>query len=429
MKFFINRLNPWQYLILSFLILIFVGTLLLKLPFVKHQAGLSWIDALFTSTSAVCVTGLTTVPTSGFNIYGQLVLLLLMQAGAIGIMTLTSSFLLILKGNLGLKHRLFFSKMQENLDLSDARMVLQNILKITFVTEFVGAILLSIGFSMQGFSMEKSIYNGIFHSISAFCNAGFSIFDSSLTGMNDLIKYTVSILIIIGGIGYFVIIELMEYRKNTQRILSLHTKIVLLSTIVLIIAGTLGIMLFENEKISFVDGFFQSVTSRTAGFNTMDLNNLHYSSIFILLILMFIGASPGSTGGGVKTTNFFVVVSSIFSVLKGKTEVVIFKRSIPETYILKAFATVIIYFVILSIGIILLLQDEHLIFEQALFESVSAIGTVGLSLGITPLLSPFGKMVIIALMFIGRVGPSSLALATLLNRKKIKIKYPEGTIY
>ena len=429
MKFFINRLNPWQYLILSFLILIFVGTLLLKLPFVKHQAGLSWIDALFTSTSAVCVTGLTTVPTSGFNIYGQLVLLLLMQAGAIGIMTLTSSFLLILKGNLGLKHRLFFSKMQENLDLSDARMVLQNILKITFVTEFVGAILLSIGFSMQGFSMEKSIYNGIFHSISAFCNAGFSIFDSSLTGMNDLIKYTVSILIIIGGIGYFVIIELMEYRKNTQKILSLHTKIVLLSTVALIIAGTMGIMLFENEKISFVDGFFQSVTSRTAGFNTMDLNNLHYSSIFILLILMFIGASPGSTGGGVKTTNFFVVVSSIFSVLKGKTEVVIFKRSIPETYILKAFATVIIYFVILSIGIILLLQDERLIFEQALFESVSAIGTVGLSLGITPLLSPFGKMVIIALMFIGRIGPSSLALATLLNRKKIKIKYPEGTIY
>ncbi len=429
MKFLLNKLNPWQYLILSFLILIFTGTLLLKLPLVKHQAGLSWIDAFFTSTSAVCVTGLTCVPTSGFNVFGQLIILFLMQAGAIGIMTLTSSFLLILKGNVGLKHRLFFSKMQENLDLSDARIVLQNILKITFITELIGAILLSIGFVLQGLSINKAIYYGIFHSVSAFCNAGFSIFDSSLTGMNDLIKYTIGFLIIIGGIGYFVIIELMEYKKNSKRILSLHTKIVLLSTFILIIVGTLGIMLFENGKINFTDSFFQSVTARTAGFNTIDLNNLHYSSIFILLILMFIGASPGSTGGGVKTTNFFVVVSSIFSVLKGKTEVVLFKRRIPETYILKAFATIIIYFVILSTGIILLLQDEDLIFEQALFESVSAIGTVGLSLGITPLLSPFGKIVIIALMFIGRVGPSSLALATLFNRKKIKIKYPEGTIY
>lgn len=422
------HINPWQYLLFSFIFLIFLGTVLLEVPWVKHQNGLSWIDALFTSTSAVCVTGLTTVSTSGFNIFGQIVLLFLMQAGAIGIMTITSSFLLILRGNVGLKHRLFFSQLQENFDLSDARIILQNILRITFITELVGAILLTIGFWWQGFSFGQSVYHGIFHSISAFCNAGFSEFDTSLIGMNFLIKYTISLLIIIGGIGYFVIIEFLQ-NKTHYKNFSLHTKIVIYSTLLLIFTGTIGIMIFERGKVSFTDSFFQSVTARTAGFNSIDLNVLHLSSIFVLIILMFIGASPGSTGGGIKTTNFFVIASSILSVLKGKTEVVVFKRTISERYILKAFATAIIYFVILSIGIILLLQDKNLQFEPALFESVSAMGTVGLSLGITPLLTTSGKLVIVALMFIGRVGPSSLAMATLLNKKTIKIKYPEGTIY
>ena len=429
MNFYFFRIhtNPWQYLVLSFALLIAFGTGLLLLPIVQHEQSLAFIDALFTATSAVCVTGLVTLPTSGFNTAGQVVILLLIQLGAIGIMTLTSSFLLTLKGNLRLKHRLSFSKLQDNYDLHDANYILKNIVKITFITEFIGAIALTVGFLVAGLPFGKALYQGIFHSISAFCNAGFSTYDTSIVGLNPIIKYTISILIIIGGIGYFVLFELLESSK--KRSLSLHSKIVLISTFALIVSGSLLLMLFEQGGMSFTDSFFQSVTTRTAGFNSVDLNQLHVSSIFILVILMFIGASPGSTGGGIKTTNFFVIILSIIAVLKGKTEVVVFKRSISYRYILKAFATTVIYFGIISIGVVLLLQDKNLHFEEAVFESVSAMGTVGLSLGITPILSVSGKTIIILLMFIGRLGPSSFAMASLVQEKNVTIKYPNGTIY
>jgi len=423
------KTNPWQYLVLSFTLLILFGAFLLQMPFVHHQDGLGFLDALFTATSAVCVTGLVTVPTSGFNTAGQVVLLLLMQLGAIGIMTLTSSFLMALKGNLKLKHRLSFSKLQDNYDLHDANFILRNIVKITFITEFIGAIFLSIGFYLEGLSTKNAIYQGLFHSISAFCNAGFSTYDTSLMGLNPLIKYTISFLIIIGGIGYFVLFELISSIPKSRKKYTLHTKIVLISTSFLIVIGTCCIFIFDYRNISFTDAFFQSVTARTAGFNSVDVSQLHVSSIFIIIILMFIGASPGSTGGGIKTTNFYVIISSIISVLKGKTEVVLFNRSISYRYILKAFAIAIVYFGIISIGIVLLLQDDKLPFKEAIFESVSAMGTVGLSLGITPTLTSSGKIVIILLMFIGRLGPSSFAMATLLQRKKVKINYPQGTIY
>ncbi len=421
-------LNPWQYLVLSFVGLIAFGAVLLKLPFVSHTNGLSNIDALFTSTSAVCVTGLTTVNTSGFNLWGQLSILLLIQMGAIGIMTLTTSFLLALKGNVSLKHRLSFSQLQENYDLNDATGVLKNILKITFIIEFIGMLLLSIGFYMQGLSIGNAIYQGFFHSISAFCNAGFSTYDQSLTGTNALIKLTVSALIILGGLGYFVIYELQSYYKQKRKY-SLHTKIVLRVSFLLIVAGTLLIYLFEKGQTGWVDSLFQSVTTRTAGFNTVDLNALSNATIFLMLLLMFIGASPGSTGGGIKTTNFFIMVYAIVSVLKGRRNFVIWHRKISSNYILKAFGTAISYFFILSIGILLLLQEPDLSFKASIFEAVSAMGTVGLTLGITPQLSVLGKWVVIALMFIGRLGPASFAMATLQKHKEVKIKYPDAEIY
>ncbi len=422
------NLNPWQYLVISFVILISFGTLLLQLPFVKHTNGIALIDALFTSTSAVCVTGLTTITTSGFNTAGQLAILLLIQLGAIGIMTLTSSFLLAIKGNIGLKHKMLFSQIQENVGLHDAHLVLRNILKITFFTEFIGFIVLSIGFKMEGLALPQAMYQGFFHSISAFCNAGFSTYDQSIIGMNPLIKYTISFLIIIGGIGYFVIYELLEKYK-TKRRLSLHTKIVLITSIALIVIGTLLIYFFQFSSISFNDSFFQSVTTRTAGFNSVDLNKLPITIIFLMMLLMFIGASPGSTGGGIKTTTFFVMFYSIISVLKGKTEVSLFKRNISIHYILKAFATTILYIGVIVIGIILLLETNHIKMIDAIFEVVSAIGTVGLSLGITPILNDFGKVILVLLMFVGRLGPASFALATLNKQKNILIKYPKGEIY
>ncbi len=422
------KFNPWQYLVLSFLILISLGTWALKLPIVHHEKGLKWIDAGFEATSAVCVTGLTTVPTSCFNLTGQLILLLLMQLGAIGIMTITSSFLIAVKGNLNLKHRLSFSQLQENFNLNDANYVLKNILRITFITEFIGMILLSIGFYLHGLSIKKALYQGLFHSISAFCNAGFSTYDDSLIHTNTLIKITIAFLIIMGGLGYFVVFELIASLKE-KRQLSLHSKIVLSVSFFLIIIGTLLLFYFQKGQINWIDSFFQSVTARTAGFNSIDLNMLNNASVFLLLILMFIGASPGSTGGGIKTTNFFIMIYAVFSVLKGRESVVIWHRSISRRQILKAFGTAIVYFLVLSIGILWLFHHSQFSFKSTIFEAVSAMGTVGLSLGLTPLLGLKGKILIIGLMFIGRLGPASFAMATINKQKNIEIKYPEGEIF
>ncbi len=422
------KLNPWQYLILSFLTLIILGTFFLNLPFVKHQNGISFIDSLFTSTSAVCVTGLTTVNTSGFNWQGEVVLLLLMQLGAIGIMTLSSSFILAVRGKISLKHKISFFRTQENASLHDVHDVLKFILVITFITEFFGAILLSVGFYIQGNTIWESVHQGIFHSISAFCNAGFSTYDSSLIGMNNIIKYTVMLLIIIGGIGYYVIYEIVKKYRVEKR-LSLHTKIVLLASFVLIFGGAALIFLFEGGNLSVTDSLFQSITARTAGFNTVDLFNLHYLSLFFITLLMFIGASPGSTGGGIKTTTFFIVVFSVFKILKGKTRVVIFNRQIPNSVILKSFAILSIYFIVAFLGTLALLYHNNHGFLNTLFEVTSALGTVGLSLGISSEVGLYGKLILILIMFIGRVGPASIAMSTFKNEKEIKIKYPEEQVY
>lgn len=430
MKFIFSKidLNPWQYLILSFSILIALGSVLLQMPFVHHAQGISVIDATFTATSAVCVTGLVTLPTSGYNLAGQWSVLLLIQLGAIGIMTLTSSFLLAIKGNISLKQKISFSKIQESFEIQDAHGILRNILRITFVTEYVGFVVLSIGFLFEGLPLTKALYQGLFHSVSAFCNAGFSTYDTSIMHLNPLIKYTISLLIVMGGIGYFVIYELIE-KYRAKKKLSFHSKIVLFTTLALIIFGTFLLYIFENGKMSITDSFFQSITTRTAGFNSVDISSLSYASIFLMFVLMFIGASPGSTGGGIKTTTFFVIAYSIFSLLKGKTEVVVFNRTISFHYILKAFATVFIYILVISIGVILLLEESNIPLQDALFEAISAMGTVGLSLGVTTHLDTFGKIIIIILMFVGRLGPASLAMATMVKEKKIKIKYPKGSLY
>ncbi len=420
--------NPWQYLIISFAFLIAMGTLLLYFINVKKQGSLSFIDALFTSTSAVCVTGLTTIPTSQFNTVGQLIILLLIQLGAIGIMTLTSSFLLMLKGKISLTQKMMFSGLTNKESFKEANIVLKHILKITFITEFIGFILLSIGFVFQGYTWKSSLYEAFFHSISAFCNAGFSTFDTSMEGMNILIKLSISLLIIMGGLGYLVIYELIDNKKTFHKY-TLHSKIVLITTLSLIIIGTLFIYLGEWQHISLIDSFFQSVTTRTAGFNSVDINKMPIYVIFLLMLLMFIGASPGSTGGGIKTTTFFVIIYSIFAILKGKKHLVIFNRSISFQYIIKAFAVTILYASVIFIGVIALLETNEINLKEGLFEAVSAMGTVGLSLGITPLLNIAGKSIIISLMFIGRIGPASLALATLKKTKDIKIKYPQGEIY
>jgi len=421
-------LNPWQNLIISFIVLISIGTVLLSTPWVLHKDTLSFIDSLFIATSAVCVTGLSTVSISNFTVFGEIILLFLMQLGAIGIMTLTSSFIVAIKGNIKLKQKTSYFKIQESGSLYEINHILRFILKITFISEFIGAILLTVGFLIQGFSFVDAVHLGIFHAISAFCNAGFSLFDNSMTGMNLIIKYTVMALIIIGGIGYYVVYELNNLYKSKRR-LTLHTKIVLLTSILLIFLGALFIFFFEDGKISFTDSLFQSITSRTAGFNTVDLSRLSYLSLFFIILLMFIGASPGSTGGGIKTTTFFVVIISIIKILKGKTEIIIFNRKIPMNIVLKSFAVLASYFVIIFIGTLFLMYHTSYDFFNVLFEVTSAMGTVGLSVGVTTEVGFVGKLILIILMFVGRLGPASIAMITIGSKKDVKINYPEEFIY
>ncbi len=423
-----KKINPWQWLILSFLFLIGLGTLLLKMPWVKHASGLSFIDALFTSTSAVCVTGLTTVPTSGFNLWGQITILLLIQLGAVGIMTLTTSFLLMLKGSVGLRYAYHFAQVNQTFNLYDARLILKRILFMTFGIETLGFIGITIGFLIQGFPLSNAMYYGFFHAISAFGNAGFSPFDNSLINTQPTVKIFTALMIMLGGLGYFVLYDLYKSLKKHKK-LSLHSKVVLLTSVVLWIGGMLFFMIFEKFNISPLDSFFLSVTARTAGFTSVPLSGLSYASIILLYMLMFIGASPGSTGGGIKTTHAFVIFSSVLSLLKGKTQVVVFNRSIPLRFILKAFATTFLFTLLIVFSLTLLLETHHFSLESSLFEVISALGTVGLSLGATTQLGFTGKLIIILLMFLGRVGPASLALAILQKQKEVKIKYPEEEIF
>lgn len=421
-----KKLNPWHYLLLSFAFLIIVGALVLTLPETRTINPLSFIDALFTATSAVCVTGLIVVKTTDFSLMGQIVLLVLMQLGAIGIMTITTSLIQLIRGNLDLEQRLSFSQLQDSINLKSSNGVLQFILRITFVTEIIGASLISLGFYLQGFSPKQAVYHGIFQSVSAFCNAGFSSFDDSLIGTHWLVKYTVMTLIIFGGLGYFVIYELY-HNRNFKKRFSLHTKIVFYTSLFLVLSGTLFIFLVESN-ISITDSFFQSVTARTAGFNSVNLANMHLVSLLIITMMMFIGASPGSTGGGIKTTTFFIVNYSIFKVLRGETSINIFNRHITHKIILRALALVVVYFMTIILASTLLLLKYPFDFFDTFFEVISALGTVGLSLGITARLGMYGKIIIILCMFLGRIGPATLAMITLRKQKEIKIKYPEDRV-
>jgi trk system potassium uptake protein TrkH len=300
----------------------------------------------------------------------------------------------------------------------------------TFIIEGIGAVLLSTGFMFEGKPFFYSIYLGIFHSISAFCNAGFSIFDESLIGSSIFVKIVISTLIICGGLGFYVIYDLYNFRRG-RKTYRIHTRLVLITTMVLILTGTLAIKLIETHKafdISWIDAYFQSVTTRTAGFNSVDLTLLHPSSILIMTVLMLIGASPGSTGGGMKTTTAAVIFISIYNTFKGNPTVMIFRRRIPLSSILKAFSIMFTFILLTIIGVIAIAGVENTTLSVAVFEAVSALGTVGLSLGLTAQAGAMTKIVLIILMFVGRVGPFTFFLFLLSREKSSQIEYPEERV-
>lgn len=437
----IFKLKPAQIILLSFIFMIILGTFLLVLPIsTKNNLGLSAIDALFVSTSASCVTGLTVVDVKNdLSFFGKIVMLFLIQIGGLGIMTLATLAVHTMGYRFQLRENLI---LKESLNQNNSAGILELIgkmIKYTLTIEIFFAIILSIHFYSE-FGIE-SIGYGIFHSVSAFCNAGFDLFgnyDSLCKRTDDYFLMTcLAALIIFGGIGFTVMSDVIN--KKSWRKFSLHTKIVLTSNIALIIGGTVLIFAAEsfNEltlgNLPIFDQIFQacftSISCRTAGFNTFDLSQTMQISQLVMIIVMFIGASPLSTGGGIKSTTFFVILMSMWSVFRGKNEVVIFGRKISPELCNQAFAIFTMGTIwVVAAGIILsALDGEVHDLEEVFFETVSAFATVGMGIGVTLDWNVWGKLVLILTMFVGRVGIMTFMLS-LITQKESLIKYPSENI-
>ena len=439
--------TPHQVLILSFLVLISLGTFLLALPISTNGRGLSFIDALFTSTSATCVTGLIVVDTgSRFTTFGRWVILFLIQLGGLGIMTYSTFFILFFTKKLSFRGREIIQQTISSTPYSDIGKLLKSILYFTFSIEAFGALMLFLRFWSQ-FPFKKSVYLGVFHSISAFCNAGFSPFSQSLIGYraDPVINLVMAGLIIIGGLGFMALLDIKRFvlwsEKEKKRMLTLHTKIVLLSTGILIGGSIILIFLLESGQsfrgfsfpVKLLSSFFQAVTPRTAGFNTVDIGSLANPTILLIMVLMFIGASPGSCGGGIKTSTFSVLIALFSARLRGRERVHLFGRALPQETTARSISilvsSVLVIF-LFTLGLMIVTQGggERGLFPEVLFEVVSAFGTVGLSMGLTPHLSLLGKLLIVMVMFIGRIGPLTIAMAVGESKEGRRYRYPEENV-
>lgn len=447
-KFFIRHLTPQRIFVLSFFFIIIAGTFLLWLPNSSSKKPLTFIDALFTSTSAVCVTGLTVINIgSDLSLFGQIITLILLQIGGIGIITFSVFFFHLMGLSIPFKEREIIQTSLAPSPRHDFQIILKYVLLSTFIMEFFGCIVLSLRF-LKDFSFGKAIYYGIYHAISAFNNCGYALFSNSLMDFKEdiIINMTIMGLIILGGIGFFVQSDILSYLRpyKKKRRLSLHTKIVLITTVILIVLGALFFYLFEKEHTiknlplssQILISFFQSITARTAGFNTVEIGGLTNDTILLLMMLMFIGASPGSTGGGIKTTSFAILVIMLWNRIKGSDEVNVMHRTIPKELISKTvsiiFASAISIVIVTSLVLFAGSKTIHFfnrsLFIEYLFDTISAFGTVGLSMGITPHLNSIQKLIISIMMFAGRVGPLTLAFSLTVKPKKVLIKYAEEDI-
>lgn len=448
----LKTFTPAQVLISYYAAAILIGALLLSTPLAAKGQSLSFLDALFTATSAQCVTGLSVVDTgTGLSLFGQGVLLLLIQVGGLGIMTFSVYLFIYLRVGVSARGRWIINETLMHTPVSSWRELIRGIFVMTLVIEAAGAVLLAFAF-IPRLGFWPGLYSAVFHSVSAFCNAGFSLFPDSMVGFRDnaLVNVTLMTLIILGGIGFLVIRELLQvavnrYRGQTKRLkLSLHTKIVLVTTAFLIILGLVIIGLLESHGalagMSALEGFwvalFQSVTARTAGFNSIDLSTLRVPTLFLMLFLMFVGASPGSAGGGVKTTSLALFFAIFYSRLKGSPSTSLFRRKIPDEAITKALALVILAIILIGFALfgLLIVQDTGLPHESPreflnyVFEAFSAFGTVGLSVGATGKLNVWGKVIVILLMFVGRVGLLTMAFAIAGRTRPHAARYAEENI-
>lgn len=434
--------NPAISLMGSFLAVIIMGAFLLMLPVsTTSNQTMNFIDAIFTSTSATCVTGLIVKDTgSYFTYFGQVIILLLIQVGGLGLMTISTAFALFFGQKLTVKIESVMQNVMGETSRLNLFQLLKYIMGITLFFELIGAIFLFFTFKGLYQSIPQAIYYSVFHSVSAFCNAGFSLFSNNLESFtsNININLVISALIIFGGLGFVVIMDIKKniFRRGGLKKLSLHSKVVITTTALLIIFGLIGFFISEYNSTMkglsfgnrFLTSFFQSVTCRTAGFSTVSQSSLSFSSILLSAILMFIGASPGSTGGGIKTTTFAIMVLSIISILTGKRSVSAFKRKISMEGIKEAVGLMGV-----SLGFLMLLLFGLFIvttgtFQEIIFEAFSAFGTVGLSMGFTSSLNVAGKIIIILLMYLGRIGPLTILYALAQRVVKKRINYLEENI-
>ena len=428
MNHILKRLSPVRIIALGFALAILLGSVLLMMPFsVRDGVELHYIDALYTSTSAICVTGLIAVDAGDtFTPVGQFILAALIQIGGLGVTTIGAGLILALGRRMDIKGRTVI-KEAVNLDSGKGIVTLvKNIFITTVIFEVTGA-LLSFTVFVQDYPVWQALGISFFHSIAAFNNSGFDIF-GGLQNMipyqnNILLNLTTCGLIIFGGLGFLVILDILKNRSFKK--LTLHSKVVITTSAILLAAGTL--LLKATEDISWLGAFFHSVSARTAGFSTYSIGNFTNAGLFILIMLMFVGASPGSTGGGIKTSTFFVLVQSIRSLVT-KKNFEAFRRSIPADRISKAYViTLLSILVVCTATFLLCILEPGLNFIQILFEVVSAFGTVGLSTGITPDLIPLSKFVIILVMFIGRLGAFTL-FSMWIDRPAPAARYVEESI-
>ncbi|UQZ33278.1 Trk family potassium uptake protein [Paenibacillus sp. PK3_47] len=435
----ILKLSPPQILVAGFAAVILIGTLLLMLP-VSSVSGLPmrFTDALFTATSATCVTGLVVVDTGTyFSTFGQTVILLLIQIGGLGFMTMATLFALLLRRKISLRDRLILQEAMNQSSIEGIVRLIRKVLLYSLVIEAGAASVLTLRWAFD-MPFGRALYYGVFHAVSMFNNAGFDLFGEyrSLTGYvsDPVVNLVVLFLIVSGGIGFIVMSDLVDYRK--KRRLLLHTKVVLSMTAALLLTGTAVIFIFEftnPRTLGALDlggklwaAFFQSATPRTAGANTVDIAGLRQATQFFIIILMFIGASPGSTGGGIKTTTFTLMVGAVISMLRGREDIVLFRYRLAQERVFKALTIALLALLLIVTVSMVLSTTEQRPFLMILFETTSAFATVGLSMGLTPELTEIGKVLLCLTMFAGRLGLLTLAFALGPKQGKPLYKYPEG---
>lgn len=438
------NLNPAQVLALGFSAVILLGTLLLDLPIAsKSYESVGFVNALFTATSAVCVTGLVVVDTAThWTLFGQWVILILIQIGGLGFMAMTTFFALVVGKKISLKSRLVMQEALSHQNLSGVVRVTRNVLVLTFSVELLGAMILAYRF-VPAFGLGHGLFLSLFHAVSAFCNAGFDLmgdFRSLMAHVRDpLVNFTIMGLIVTGGLGYTVLSDL-ALKRNFKK-LTLNSKLAVTVTAGLITLGTLFFFIVEYRnpytlgQLTFLEkwmaSLFQSITPRTAGFNTLAIDKLTMSSLLMTIVLMFIGGCPASTAGGIKTTTFGLILFNIGSVIGGYEETVMFKRRVSQILISRALALISLALALLmAVTMVLSFNERDLSFMSLLFETVSAFGTVGLSTGITTSLSDVSKLVLAMTMFFGRLGPMTLvmALARRQSLNRAAVRYPESKV-